>query len=651
MKAKGTSSWVHDHFLVYMYMISMANCSLCRQDGHTCDLLWKGSTSTLTTHIKAKHRGVFAAEMARQATADVAAAAAVVDAAKDSTSPFELSMTATKEMSIVKFIIHAGLPKETVENDAFNEMMKAHVPNYQRMGKYRLMTLLSEKYAAVKVSLAGILTNTRGAVTTDGWTSTGGHSYYGFTYHWIDDEWELHSIPVGICRHKGKTTAEDHVKAFEVELGKHGLTFDNIVALTTDTEPTMNSAGRLIMARAAELGFPDVEHVGCVDHILNGTTKLAGTDPKDDIDNPQNPQHVGALKDCRKLCGTFSHSSQLQEKLLALQEGERKKKTMNDVVTRWWSTYSMIVRLLHLRDVIKIVCDREKVTNLNPDQWSLLDDIVRLLEPFMLAQKLLEGEKYVTISLVPSVIEGLRMGLKAAVNDPTNNDYVSSMLKVLMDDFTTEWGSGIPDTQFDEHKGVGFRKRHVGYRLSHMLGAFLDPRTKELVTFGLSDRAKIEDELKQRAMTEAKKQQAQRSAQVEVVDGSDAPQVDEYRSLFTKTLPVSSVCTIPLQGTDCELSVSIEILRYKREGVLGRLCNPLAWWAQNQKGYPILSAIARRILCVPATSAPVERLFSYAGLTISNDRNRLLPENAEEIIFLRVAWKKVAELLSKKRKR
>ena len=38
----------------------------------------------------------------------------------------------------------------------------------------------------------------------------------------------------------------------------------------------------------------------------------------------------------------------------------------------------------------------------------------------------------------------------------------------------------------------------------------------------------------------------------------------------------------------------------------------------------------------------------YAGLTISNDRNRLLPENAEEFIFLRVAWSKVDSL---KRKR
>ncbi len=75
--------------------------------------------------------------------------------------------------------------------------------------------------------------------------------------------------------------------------------------------------------------------------------------------------------------------------------------------------------------------------------------------------------------------------------------------------------------------------------------------------------------------------------------------------------------------------------------------NPLDWRKLNSGKYPILRSIARRILCVPATSAPCERLFSYARLTISNDRNRLLPENAEEFIFLRVAWPKVDSLKRK----
>ena len=49
--------------------------------------------------------------------------------------------------------------------------------------------------------------------------------------------------------------------------------------------------------------------------------------------------------------------------------------------------------------------------------------------------------------------------------------------------------------------------------------------------------------------------------------------------------------------------------------------------------FPILSQLCRRVLCIPATSASSERLFSTAGLTITNDRARLLPDNAEDLMF------------------
>jgi hypothetical protein len=41
--------------------------------------------------------------------------------------------------------------------------------------------------------------------------------------------------------------------------------------------------------------------------------------------------------------------------------------------------------------------------------------------------------------------------------------------------------------------------------------------------------------------------------------------------------------------------------------------NPLEWWKSNGKRFPILSEMAIRYLCIPATSAPAERVFSSAG--------------------------------------
>ena len=73
--------------------------------------------------------------------------------------------------------------------------------------------------------------------------------------------------------------------------------------------------------------------------------------------------------------------------------------------------------------------------------------------------------------------------------------------------------------------------------------------------------------------------------------------------------------------------------------------NPLQWWSQRATRFPILAHMAKKI-CIPATSAPVERLFSTAGNTsIANDRTRLLPENAEDLIFLHDAWPKCKSLL------
>jgi len=48
--------------------------------------------------------------------------------------------------------------------------------------------------------------------------------------------------------------------------------------------------------------------------------------------------------------------------------------------------------------------------------------------------------------------------------------------------------------------------------------------------------------------------------------------------------------------------------------------------------------MSEEILCIPGTSAPSERLFSQAGLTIAKDRASLLPETAATLIFLQDAW-------------
>jgi hypothetical protein len=74
-------------------------------------------------------------------------------------------------------------------------------------------------------------------------------------------------------------------------------------------------------------------------------------------------------------------------------------------------------------------------------------------------------------------------------------------------------------------------------------------------------------------------------------------------------------------------------------------------WRQHATKYPILSQLARKILCIPATSAPSERVFSVAGLAICNNRARLGGDIAAAQIFLHDVYLTVRLYESRKRKR
>ena len=55
----------------------------------------------------------------------------------------------------------------------------------------------------------------------------------------------------------------------------------------------------------------------------------------------------------------------------------------------------------------------------------------------------------------------------------------------------------------------------------------------------------------------------------------------------------------------------------------------------DAKEYPVLSSMALDILTIPASSTPVERVFSVAGESTSGKRNRLADQNLEREILVR----------------
>lgn len=64
-------------------------------------------------------------------------------------------------------------------------------------------------------------------------------------------------------------------------------------------------------------------------------------------------------------------------------------------------------------------------------------------------------------------------------------------------------------------------------------------------------------------------------------------------------------------------------------------CDPLIWWKENEWKLPLLANLARKYLCVPATSVPSERVFSTAGDIVSAQRAALDSDKVDMLIFLK----------------
>ena len=78
-----------------------------------------------------------------------------------------------------------------------------------------------------------------------------------------------------------------------------------------------------------------------------------------------------------------------------------------------------------------------------------------------------------------------------------------------------------------------------------------------------------------------------------------------------------------------------EYFRTKRQLPDKNKQDPLNFWIDNERIYPNLAPFAQDILVIPASSTPIERVFSKAGYSSSGRRNRLAGKKLELEVLLK----------------
>jgi hypothetical protein len=139
-------------------------------------------------------------------------------------------------------------------------------------------------------------------------------------------------------------------------------------------------------------------------------------------------------------------------------------------------------------------------------------------------------------------------------------------------------------------------------------------------------------------------------------DGSDQEDDGDFEMVVEDTHvghqfhgATSDLAPVPSTVTTLTVEEAVKLLKEQLRGELGRYYaaehkgigvkdDPLAWWGARVADFPIMAKQALLILQVPASSACVERLFSYCGLQSSRLRTSLAPERLEKIMVIGRNW-------------
>jgi hypothetical protein len=577
-----------------------------------------------------------------------------------------------------------NVPTDVVQSKYFRAMLNSFdsnaAPPSVNKAKDQFRVLEANIRQAQLVTTSGCFVT----ITCDHWTSIAKQSYCGMTAYWIDEDFKFHSCTMGCWLHEGGSTADDLRDAFLINLFKD-CNFDlrkvKIVACVTDTTGNMSKFGR----RLEEMG---VSHIFCADHVLQLTAKKAYLDSwfnagtngvtlnDAEMLDLEEVHDLDTMKKARRLVEHFSKSTQQLEKLLKQQKnmdtyhGKQAVGMVVDVVTRWWSTYSMCERLIYLQPALAAMAVDNKLPDsilLNETDWKILRQVHGLLKPFKNAQKLLEGDKYVTPSLLPIAIKSIRTALIKIVGAEGGGEAqnrVKNLAKRLLFDFRERWK---PDevSQYLEGDIVtrGRGNRQVGL---HPLAAFasvLDPRTKLLKAYSKDDHFKIWAGLHQNAMQHCQLLGGTLpSAQQELITPTNqdptGPDSSDLQDLFEEGYhsdeDVADEVGEEDAGANMAREIEHEICKYKALSALPfhdnskNFAGPLIWWRQKKSLFPILSCLARKYLCIPATEAPSEQIFSTASLLLSKFRNRMDPELAGRMVFIKKNFEWYEAFLQKK---
>ena len=347
-------------------------------------------------------------------------------------------------------------PISICQGVGFKNFVKGLNPEYQVPSRPTVIKYPHKIYAEAKQEVVTQMRNQSVSLTCDICTSTALDGYLGVMGHYIDNIWVMHNENISTKamsdRHNGVNIARaisDVINDFSIK---------NIPYLLMD-----NASNMCVAAREAK-----VAHAGCFAHSLQLCVE-------DCLKLNQISRALGAV---RKLVGHFNHSvvsTQALLQKLTKDAGSKPLMFIQDVNTRWNSSYTMAQRLLLLRVPVFAVLYDDSVTkasersvlDMTNANWKVLETVLLVLEPFVQATEILTKEDTPTGSHVFVLINSLFSTLDDDESDTvTCRDLKTKIKQGMIRRFSVDH-DGLPNDEALESSPL-------------VLALALDPRYKSL---------------------------------------------------------------------------------------------------------------------------------------------------------------------------
>ncbi|XP_063222172.1 E3 SUMO-protein ligase ZBED1-like [Bacillus rossius redtenbacheri] len=493
--------------------------------------------------------------------------------------------------SLTELIVKDYLPYRIVESPAFRKYSQNLNSGYQLPTRKTVSTVLvPQMYEQTKVKVRLALEAADAVtITTDGWTSVKNESYISVTAHYINKDMELHSCLLECFNYDDKHTAVN--VAEELRRVTHEWGIDRkVVAVVSDNAANM----------VAAVNLTGWTHISCFAHNLNLIVQhgLDGTKTKI------------LLTKVKSIVAFFKRSPQACAKLKSMQEqlGEPCLKLKQEVVTRWNSTYDMLQRIVDVKDALASTTainypDLPVITN---EDVSNIQNVCKLLKVFKDCTEEISSEKQVTASKIILFVKALKTWCARR---------------------NSELDENVPAKEIAERLLEGINKRFKAVEENSVFAeaTMLDPRFKARGFSDVNSSEKIKQTLISHCVKFGSKSNPTITHEVQNATQYQGSSIWEEFDESVKKL---------LSNPNRKVAGIVEVDKFLQEPLLPRNGNPLTWWFERREVYPTLFQLAKKRLCVVATSVPCERVFSKAGQIITDRRSRLSGKSVSQILFL-----------------